>query len=646
MDKPQDGPLPREVEEVLKELSAQNLIFGNRNLQLNEAFSKRLEEVSRSVLESPHLSPTLASELRAGFGQNLGAKLVDWVWDSLSPTFKQAPGPSPSADLVIECPKNLKSKVQSVFKRVAQSYFQETGVHLAQPEFREGSGVRVRFRSLTLGVASAPTDLVLLEEELLEALYWGASRFLTPHQVKQRLHDLWTQRPELLQMYLEEGVGLTSVLDVLRYLLDRQFSIWDFDLIVEEVIFQYRLKSEESVAERVENALAELLKENRFGPPPPEPDLRPKDSTDMIRVEMGRGALFTVDPQRSDTFFERMKSLRLAISQKSGWVVPGVRLRDNVALAKEEYRIYVRERLVLAGKLWPDLVMAIGSEEMLSQLRGIHGVEPLRGQPCLWIRYEDQEHAAGLGCLCFTAESVISTALTYILEENAEQLFTLQNVQDAIEDLKDRNRALAEIVEKDGELLLLIKDVCCELLAENVPLLDKEFLFETVLRERHCDLSAFYLAEKVRVGISHLVYRDYLDANGRLSAFTLSRELEQWCLEALVEEKEEARFDLDELSAHSLQNALEELIQSQSESGREPVLIACSRLRKPLHRFCRKLIPRLVVLAEEEVSFELLNHLGEGGLATPLGSARGPKHRPLPACNKRFRRPKKIRKHR
>lgn len=647
MDKPQDSPLPREVEEVLKELSAQNLIFGNRNLQLNDAFSKRLEEVSRSVLESPHLSPTLASELRAGFGQNLGAKLVDWVWDSLSPTFKQAPGPNPASDFVVETPEDLKANLQSVLKRLAQTYFRDTGVHLPPPEFIESQEVRVRFRSLTLGIASDPSDLPTLEEELLEALYWGSGRFLTPHQVKQRLHDLWTQRPELFQMYLEEGVGLTSVLDVLRYLLDRQYSIWDLDLIVEEVIFQYRLKAEESVAERVENSLSELLKESRFGPGLPEGEAQPKATTDLVRVEMGRDALFTREPQRADAFFERMRSLRRVFVQKAGWLPPAIRLVDNLTLPKEEYRIFIREREVASGQLWPDLLMVIGTEDMLDRLRGLRSTEPLRGQPCLWIPHEDQELASDIGCLSFTSESVMATLLTDLLERDAEHLFSLQNVQDALDDLKERNRTLAEIVEKDPEILLLIKDVCCELLAERVPLLDKEFLFESVLRERHSQLSPYYLAEKVRRGLSHLVYRDLLDLNQRLSAFTLTAELEAWCYEALVEDAVEARLDLDELEAQALRDALLELGRVQVEAGQSPILIAPNRLRKPLWKFCRALGPDFTVLAEDEVPFKAVNHLGEASLGSfPNARSIRAKHRLVPACNKRFRRPQKIRKHR
>ena len=515
-----------------------------------------------------------------------------------------------------------------------------------QPEFVEGQHVRVRYRSITLGIPSDPSDLVLLEQELLDALYWGASRFLTPHQVKQRLHDLWTQRPELLQMYLEEGVGLTMVLGVLRYLLDRQYSIWDFALIVEEAIFQCRVRSDESVAERVESNLAELLKENRFGPLPPETDERPKGSFDVVCVEMSRDSLFILDPQCSDAFFERMKSLRTRIAQKFGWVVPGVRLRDNFMLPKAEFRICIRGKVVLTGKLRPGLIMAMGSEEMLRQLSGVSCVEPLRGLPCVWISQDSQEHAASLGCLCFTAESVVATALAYLIEENADQLFTLHNVQEALDDLRDSNRPLAEIVEKESELLLLIKDVCCELLAERVPLVDIELIFETVVRERRAELSPFYLAEKVRLRIAHLIYRHHLDANGRLSAFTLAAELEQWCLERLVEGREDTRLELDKVSASLLRDALKELLQSQSESGRDPVLVACPVLRKPLRRFTRQFAPRLTILSEEEVPFDLLDHLGAGGTVAAQWPSRTAKHRPSPGGERRFRRPKKIRKSR
>lgn len=648
MDKPPDGPLPREVEEVLKELSAQNFIFGNRNLQLNEAFSKRLEEVSKSVLDSPHLSPTLASELRAGFGQNLGARLVDWVWDSLSPTFKQSPGPNPVSDLIIECPKKWTSKLHSFIKRFAQEYFQETGVHLPAPEFREDPAIRVLFRRMALGVTAATAESDLVEDTLQDALYWGASRFLTPHQVKQRLHDLWTQRPELLQMYLEEGVGLTSVLDVMRYLLDRQYSIWEFDLIVEEVIFQYRLKSEESVAERVARSLAELLRQNRFGKIDEHEEEERGESFDPVRIEMGRGALFALEPERTDSLMERVRSLRRSIDKKYGWVPPGIRLQDNLTMEPEEFAVYVRERRVVAGKVWPQHLMAIGPDHLLSTLRGIESTDPAFGTPCRWIAVQSRARAEEIGCVIFTAESVIATTLANVLEDHAHEIFNLQNVREMLTALKERNKTLAKIMTKSPELLLAAKDLCCELLAERVPVLDGELIFEAVLRERHSKKPPFYLAEEVRRQISHLVVREHLDVRGKLRAVTLDAELEQWCLEALQEGSRSAVLRLTQERETALRQAVKELLDQAAESGPLPVLITAERLRKPLRQLLNPGFPRLTVLSEAEVSFPQMNHLGEAASNLPeLNDSHGSvaKVRPTPAVNRRFRRPKKIRKH-
>ena len=648
MDQPQPGSLPKEIEDVLRQFRTQHLKSPAHNLQLNEEFTKKLMEVCDSVFESPDLSPNLASELRNGFGNAMGVKLVDWVWASLAPSFKPGSGPTTSADLKVKCPPGIRGKVKEMIKSISYDFLEKTGVSLPDAQFEDGPEIVVYFRSQELRAVHPNQLSKMLESDILMSLLTYADRFLTAQQIKQKLLNLWGQKPELLEMYDEERVGLAATARVLRHLLRCGYPIWEFDLIMESIITNYRLSTVEEFAVDVERDMSEVLRTKNFRKPTSngeQDDGPPSSLADMVRIELGNAAVSLADPSKSESLNERIKSIRIALAYDLGWTVPGIRISCNPKLKPEEFRIYLRERVVAGGFVWQEFLMAMGPPDKLEQLGGVRSVDPAFKSPVVWIRSGDRSEAETIGSMVFTPLSVLSMSLTKSLRENASDLITLQTVQDSLEELRESSPCLVKIVESTPELMLKARDVFSDLLSEEVPILDKARILEMLCRKDNRKLPGYLLTEMARDEIPHLICRDLLTIDGVLPVLRLSEQLEEICSSAWVESPSGPFLDLTPEQQRVLSEHLCREVEAQNEQGVYPVLIVRPSLRRSLQRVSRSFLPELSVLTESQIA-PTAEVLDLGTVEAPFDPRRSRRIHRIPGTQRPPQRLKKLRKHR
>lgn len=242
-------------------------------------------------------------------------------------------------------------------------------------------------------------------------------------------------------------------------------------------------------------------------PPPPPPAKPSPDSmaktlaVDEVSLEVGRGLLCLVDPSQGAKLLERVTSIRRHIGLELGYVLPGVRFRDNLRLQHDEYLIRIRDVEVARGIVRPNRFLALLAEEKLDQLEGERVLDPTFGLPGVWISPEQLKRAEQLGATIFDAVSVTATQLTQVAREHAADIFTFNA---ALELLKQPQlAAVLEQLERRGQDNVALWKILRDLLRQQVCIRDLTGILQGLLELVDCTTP-----HELKVEIARLTVRD------------------------------------------------------------------------------------------------------------------------------------------
>jgi flagellar biosynthesis component FlhA len=532
--------------------------------------------------------------------------------------------------------------VSKLFKKLEREFALETGVLLPKVGLDEGPTRVLTWKKDTkLGTLVSTESL---RQDLSKLLKENAWRFLSVRQVEEQLKELWVRQPELQRAYREADVKLLTTVTVLEEVLKTGASIRDFPFLI-ECIAKKRLTCPLSdVADAVIAAMNQILRSSnptgRSSPkPPPVDSLVNRTLADDITLEVGRGLLCFVDPREGATFLERVSSIRASLVQESGWVAPGVRFRDNLALQPNEFRILLRDAEHFLGEVYVNLFLVIGPQDRLAKVRGIDGVEPTFGMAGKWVEGKLREQCEKLGCMIFTPESVMAVALTETLWAHASMLFNHQTFRAYLDTLKTDRPAIVKMMDESPSLVKSGKIVVCRLLEERVSIRDQLTILETLVDHEADDLSPYFVTELIREKLGTLICQSYQRENGELYALTLSKEFEELCLSSLRKNARKAWLEPTAKNEKIIRQGLRSAVEQIQEEGHRDILVTRAELRRPLLDFVKRDIPGLTVLSELEVPTRMqLVSIGEvSSLARELKN-RQIRHYPrVRGARKRFR---------
>ncbi len=328
---------------------------------------------------------------------------------------------------------------------------------------------------------------------------------------------------------------------------------------------------------------------------------------DPLELELGFGLIPLVDEAGGGDLLARVTSTRRQVAGELGFVVPPVRIRDNVQLNAEDYSIKLRGEDVASGSLMIGSLMAMGPGVAEGRIDGIRATEPVFGLPALWIPESRRSEAEMAGVTVVEPSAVIATHLTEIVKTHAHELLTRQDVQVLIDQVKATHPAVVE--ELIPNLLTVggVQKVLKRLLKEQVSIRDMVTVLEVLADNAGSAKELDTLVERCRVSINRSLIRPYKDAKGNLSVVTLDPRLEQRLVESVAPGQEgQNRLVLDPGAAQTLMNQVSEAIRSLLAVAQHPVILCSQFLRPYLQEFIGRFVPQVVVLSYAEV----------GGLAT------------------------------
>jgi len=323
---------------------------------------------------------------------------------------------------------------------------------------------------------------------------------------------------------------------------------------------------------------------------------------DPLEIEIGYALIPLIDDSQPDSLLRRITGIRRQLMNELGFVLPIVRVRDNLRLAPQSYRIKIRREEIVKGEILTDRYLAIPGSEAEEKIHGIPTTEPAFGLPALWIGEAEKGRAELLGYTVVNPISVLSTHLTEVVRNNAADLLNRQMVQEMIDQLRVRTPAAVEGVIPELLSLGEIQAVLRNLLKERIPIRDLTGILEVLADNANITRNTYVLAEAVRQTMARTISNQYRDDNETLHVFTLSPEIENRLRDALAPADSGVGFHLDASTAQEILVKTGEEMERLAHLGYMPVMICPREIRLAFRRLVEQSLPNLVVLAYSEIS--------------------------------------------
>jgi flagellar biosynthesis protein FlhA len=322
---------------------------------------------------------------------------------------------------------------------------------------------------------------------------------------------------------------------------------------------------------------------------------------DPIELEIGYSLIPVIDEDDEDNLLRRITGIRRQLMGEMGLVLPVVRIRDNLRLPPQSYRIKIRGQEVASSEILLDRLLAIPGAEVDEPLQGIETFEPAFGLPALWISMLEQGQAELKGYTVVTPLSVLCTHLTEIVRAYASDLLSRQLVQEMLNQLRQKAPASVDGVVPDLLNLGEIQSVLRNLLRERVPIRDLSGILEVLANNAPITRDPHILAEAVRQNMANTISSQYKDEASTLHVFTLAPQLEVTLRSALVSSEGSPGFQIDAALAQRILIKTGEQMEALAQLGYFPILICPRELRLAFRRLVEQSLPNLIVMAFSEV---------------------------------------------
>ncbi len=333
----------------------------------------------------------------------------------------------------------------------------------------------------------------------------------------------------------------------------------------------------------------------------PAVEEKPEDllGTDRLGVEIGYRLIPLVDKDRGGLLLDRITALRKQIARDSGILVPAIRIKDNIQLPPNTYRVLLGGQPLATGELHPERLLAIDGSGSAVPVAGIETKEPAFGLPAVWIESSRRGEAESLGYTVTDPASVFITHLTQVLRANASTVLSREDVQAMLTALKKDAPVLVKDIETNAKLGVVQK-VLGHLLDEKVPVTNLEKILEAVADTPAADPAT--IAEQARVRIGRAIISGRLDDQGRLNAIILEPTTEGRLSQAMLSAQHGGQLGIAPAEAGALVDQLGKALQEASAQGVDPVLLTTGALRRSLRQITSRFFPDLSVISYTELA--------------------------------------------
>jgi flagellar biosynthesis protein FlhA len=323
---------------------------------------------------------------------------------------------------------------------------------------------------------------------------------------------------------------------------------------------------------------------------------------DELKIELGYALLPLVNAANgTDRLTEQIKALRRSLAIEMGFVMPSVRILDNVQLEANTYVIKIKEVDAGTGHVWPNQFMVMDPAGGQVNLPGLHITEPTFGLPATWVEPAQKEEAAVKGYTVVDAATVLSTHLTELLKSNMAELISYAEVHKL---LKEQPKEQAELLKDISPSLITtsgIQRVLQALLAERVSIRDLATILEGIADAIAFTRNSTMIAEHVRVRLARQICAQHTSPAGYLPLIALSAKWEQNFAESIVGQGDDKNLAMQPSKLTEFITLVRERFEDAARQGEAPVLVTSPHIRPFVRGIVERFRAQTSVLSQSEI---------------------------------------------
>jgi flagellar biosynthesis protein FlhA len=325
-------------------------------------------------------------------------------------------------------------------------------------------------------------------------------------------------------------------------------------------------------------------------------------SIDLIRIELGYGLLSLVNNEDGKRLTEQIKALRRQLAHDVGFVLPAVRIQDNLQLPAEGYVLRIKEIEAGRGELKPHMLLCMDPRGQQIPLPGEATREPTFGLPAMWIAKSYREEAHFKGLTVVDASTVITTHLAEAVKENMAELLSYAETQKLLDEIGPQHQRLVSDVVPGQISVGGLQRVLQNLLSERVSVRDLPLILEGVAEASAHTRNIGAITEHVRGRLARQLCDSVMNQEGLVPLVTLSPEWEVAFAEALVGDGDDKQLSMAPSKLQKFITDIRTVFEKHATVGENPALLTSPGIRPYVRSIIERFRPLTVVMSQNEIN--------------------------------------------
>lgn len=324
-------------------------------------------------------------------------------------------------------------------------------------------------------------------------------------------------------------------------------------------------------------------------------------NVDPIEFEFGYGLIPLADSNQGGDLLDRIVMIRRQLAIELGLVIPVVRIRDNIQLQPNEYRLKIKGNEMARGELLLDHYLAMSPGVDDDSIEGIDTVEPSFGLPAKWITETQKEQAEIFGYTVVDPPSVVSTHITEVIKANAHELLGRQETKQLIDHIKESYPILVEEVTPNPLSVGEVQKVLAKLLRENVSIRNLPIIFETLADYGKVTSDTDLLAEYTRQALARQITNQYSSNGQTLKVVTVSGKIEKVIADGVQQTEHGNYLSIDPTVSQSILESIAGQVEQLSLMEQTPIVLCSPAVRMYVRQLTERYFPQIPILSYNEL---------------------------------------------
>lgn len=322
---------------------------------------------------------------------------------------------------------------------------------------------------------------------------------------------------------------------------------------------------------------------------------------DTIRVELGYGLLPLVNNPEKGRLAEQIKGLRRQLAEDMGFILPSVRIQDNLQLPANSYVVKIKEIEAGKGEIRPDMLLCMNPTGDKIDLPGENTREPTFGLPAMWVNPEYREDAHFRGYTVVDPSTIVTTHITEIIKDNMPDLLSYAETQKLLDEMPQAHQKLVADVIPSKITVTGLQRVLQNLVAERVSVRDLPTILEGVAEASGFTNNVTLITEHVRARLARQLCDQHANAAGVVPLVTLSGEWEQTFAESLVGQGEDRQLAMAPTRLQQFIQSVRATYEDMAMKGETPVLLTSPSIRPFVRSIIERFRPQTIVMSQNEI---------------------------------------------